>query len=62
MHCKKKKKINQINLKKINQNHSKMEAIFMDTENSKTNESNKIHYYFIDMVNLKDLCTKYCVY
>ena len=39
-----------------------MEAIFMDTENSKTNESIKIHYYFIDMVNLKDLCTKYCVY
>ena len=32
----------------------KMEAIFMDTENSKTNESNKFHYHFTDRLNFKD--------
>ena len=30
-----------------------MEAIFMNTENSKTNESKKFIYQFTDKVNLK---------
>ena len=31
-----------------------MEAIFMNTENSKTNESNKFIYQFTDKLNLKN--------
>ena len=31
-----------------------MEEIFMNTENSKTNESNKCSYYFTDKFNLKN--------
>ena len=31
-----------------------METIFMNTENSKTNESNKFIYHFTDKLNLKD--------
>ena len=30
-----------------------METIFMNTENSKTNESNKFIYQFTDKINLK---------
>ena len=30
-----------------------METIFVNTENSKTNESNKFIYYFSDKINLK---------
>ena len=30
-----------------------MEKIFMNTENSKTNGSNKFIYYFTDKLNLK---------
>ena len=30
-----------------------METIFVNTENSKTNESNKFIYYFTDKINLK---------
>ena len=33
----------------------KMETIFMNTENSKTNESNKFFYEFTDKLNLKNL-------
>ena len=31
-----------------------MEKIFMSTENSKTNESNKFFYEFADKLNLKN--------
>ena len=31
-----------------------MEKIFMNTENSKTNESNKLIYQFADKLNLKN--------
>ena len=31
-----------------------METIFINTENSKTNESNKFFYYFNDKLNLKN--------
>ena len=31
-----------------------MKAIFMNTLNSKTNESNKLIYQFTDKLNLKD--------
>ena len=31
-----------------------METIFLNTENSKTNESNKSSYYFTDKFNLKN--------
>ena len=31
-----------------------METIFMNTENSKTNESNKFFYQFTDKLNLKN--------
>ena len=30
-----------------------METIFITTENSKINESNRFRYYFIDQFNLK---------
>ena len=36
-----------------------METIFMKTENSKTNESNKFIYQFNDKFNLKTLNNKY---
>ena len=49
------KKINQNNLKKCDQYHLKMETVFMNTENNRTNESNKFSYYFIDKRNLKTL-------
>ena len=35
-----------------------METIFMNTENSKTNESNKFIYHFTDKLNLKILNNK----
>ena len=35
-----------------------METIFMNTENSKTNESNKFIYHFTDKLNLKTLNNK----
>ena len=35
-----------------------METIFIDTENSKTNESNKFIYQFTDKLNLKTLNNK----
>ena len=31
-----------------------METIFINTENSQTNESNRFRYYFIDKLNLKN--------
>ena len=31
-----------------------METIFINTENNKTNESNKFPYYFTDKLNLKN--------
>ena len=31
-----------------------METIFINTENSKTNDSNRFRYYFTDMLNLKN--------
>ena len=34
--------------------HLKMETIFMNNENSKTNESNKFCYYFADKFSLKE--------
>ena len=45
-----------------------METIFMNTENSKTNESNKFVYQFTDKLNLKTPNNKYielvnlCIY
>ena len=35
-----------------------MDTIFMNTENSKTNESNKFIYQFTDKINLKNLNNK----
>ena len=35
-----------------------METFFMNTENSKTNESNKFIYQFTDKLNLKNLNNK----
>ena len=32
-----------------------METIFMNTENSKTKESNKTSYYFNDILNFKNV-------
>ena len=31
-----------------------METIFINTENNKTNESNRFRYYFTDKLNLKN--------
>ena len=31
-----------------------MQTTFVNTENSKTNKSNKIRYYFADTLNFKD--------
>ena len=31
-----------------------METIFINTDNSKTNESNRFKYYFTDKLNLKN--------
>ena len=39
---------------KIYQDYLKMETIFMNTLNSKTNESNKFIYQFTDKLNLKN--------
>ena len=34
--------------------HLKMETMFMNTENSRINKSDKFHYYFIDKLSIKD--------
>ena len=41
-------------LRKFDQHYLNMETIFMNTENSKTNESNKFIYQFTDKPNLKN--------
>ena len=40
-------------LQKVDQHYLDMETIFMNTENSKTKESNKFIYQFSDNLNLK---------
>ena len=40
-------------LQKVDQHYLDMETIFMNTENSKTKESNKFIYQFSDKLNLK---------
>ena len=42
------KKIDKIILQTFYQNHMKMETIFVNTENSRTNKSDKLFYYFTD--------------
>ena len=41
-------------LKQFDQHYFNMETIFLNTENSKTNESNKFIYQFTDKPNLKN--------
>ena len=47
-------KINQNNLQAFNQRYLKMETIFMNTENSKTNESHRLRLSLADKGNLKN--------
>ena len=49
------KKINQNNLQPFNQRYLKMEAIFLNTENSKTNEPYRFRLSLVDKRNLKNL-------
>ena len=48
------KKINQNNLQPFNQCNLKMETIFMNTKNSKTNEPHKFRLSLSDKLNLKN--------
>ena len=48
------KKINQNNLRQFDQHYLKMEIIFMNTKNSKTNEPHKFRLTLADKLNLKD--------
>ena len=50
---KKKKKKKQKNLQQLDQHYLNMEKIYINTENSKTNESNKFIYQFTDKLILK---------
>ena len=45
------KKINQNNIQPFDQHSLNMETIFMNTENSKTSESNKCIHQFTDKLN-----------
>ena len=45
-------------LKQFDQHYFNMETIFLNTENSNTNESNKFIYQFTDKPNLKNLNSK----
>ena len=47
------KNINKNNLQPFDQYYLKMEKIFISTENSKINESNKFIYQFTERLNLK---------
>ena len=48
------KKLNQNNLKPFHQLYLKMETIFMNTDNSKTNESHRFRLSLTDKRNLKN--------
>ena len=48
------KRTNQNNLQPFNQRYIKMETIFMNTENSKTNEPHKFRLSLSDKLNLKN--------
>ena len=48
------KEINQRNVQQFDKYHFKVKRIFMNTSNSKTNESNNFHYYFTEKLNLKN--------
>ena len=50
---KKKKKKKQKNIQQLDQHYLNMEKIYIKTENSKTNESNKFIYQFTDKLILK---------
>ena len=47
-------KINQNNLQPFNLRYLKMETIFMNTENSKTNEPHRFRLSLADKLNLKN--------
>ena len=46
-------KIHENNLQAFNQHYLKMETIFMNTENSKTNEPHRLRFSLVDKPNLK---------
>ena len=48
------KRFNQNNLQPFNQRYLKMEIIFMNTENSKTNEPHRFKLSLADKLNLKN--------
>ena len=48
------KKINKNNLQPFNKRYLKMETIFMNTENSKTNEPHRFRLSLADKLNLKN--------
>ena len=48
------KKINENNLQPFNKRYLKMETIFMNTENSKTNEPHRFRLSLADKLNLKN--------
>ena len=47
-------KINQNNLQPFNQHYLKMETVFMNTENSKTNEPHRFRLSLADKRNYKN--------
>ena len=47
------RKIHENNLQAFNQHYLKMETIFMNTENSKTNEPHRLRLSLVDQPNLK---------
>ena len=53
LYISKKKKKKQKNLQQLDQHYLNMEKIYINTENSKTNESNKFIYQFTDKLILK---------
>ena len=48
----------QKNLEQFHQHYLNMETIFINTENSKTNESNKFIHQFTDKLNLRSSINK----
>ena len=48
------KKINENNLQPFNKRYLKMETIFMNTDNSKTNEPHRFRLSLADKLNLKN--------
>ena len=49
------KKISQSYLQSFNQHYLKMETIFMNTENSKTNKPHRFRLSLADKLNLKNV-------